>query len=83
MKRLLFASLMSLTGCIGVIQDSVRQQAAVDHHCPLEDVKVVRMLRINPASAEVNACGKVRTYRDVSGDHDHMPNWVDVTNTLL
>lgn len=66
--------LASLAGC-GARWSWAIQQAAFDHQCPEERVRVVRA-SADRRSLEMDICGASRRYQEVSGKG---LAWVDVT----
>jgi hypothetical protein len=48
-----------------------------DTGCPQYDIKVLSWTA-DYRAAQVNACGRIRHYQDISGNHQD-PNWIDTT----
>jgi hypothetical protein len=61
------------------LRQGLIERAAFDAKCPKEDVRIERMSE-DHVSAEVEACGQMLNYQDVSprGEHGGPPNWMRV-----
>jgi hypothetical protein len=67
-----------LGGCASMIARSkVRKQAAFDHDCPAERVKIAKE-DTSIWAYRLNVCGKERKYRDLGNEREFQ--FVDVTD---
>jgi hypothetical protein len=77
MGRILIAAILA-SGCVHW-QEQVIKQAAFDHRCPEEQVKILRNTDDpNARTVDLMVCSKERRYRDVGGSRVFL--WTDVTD---
>ena len=83
------AVLLLLGGCTAAdlreIQTRDRAPALVarvwfDSGCPQYHVRILSWAE-DYRAAQVNACGRIRHYQDISG-HEQNPNWLDTTTLV-
>lgn len=80
-NAVLVAGLAGLNGGCVTWRDTVTRQAAFDHSCREDQVRVLRRSE-DPGSltVDLDVCGKVRRYRDLGGRRAYA--WMDVTSAF-